>query len=735
MRQTVFGRSLALITALVLAIPAIAQDSAGVTGADRPRVGLVLGGGGARGAAHIGVLRELERHRVPIDAIAGTSMGAIIGGLYASGVSSDELAELLVTVDWSDLLRDKPARQDLSFRRKEDDARYLLDLELGLKRGRLAWPSGLISGQKLFFMLQSLTLGVAEVEEFDALPIPFRAIATDVNSGEMVVLQSGNVATAMRASMAIPSVFSAVELDDRLLVDGGLVNNVPVDVVRRMGADIVIAVDLGAPLEEREVGSFLQIYQQTMRMLTRRNMEPQLAAADLVLVPAVSGYGTLQFKEIEEIIRLGAEETRARARELERFSLPQEDFDRRVAARRLPHRPAPRVGAVRFEGNQRVDDRIIQNQLRLRPGEPLELEALADDLGGVFGLGDFKQVDFYLAAGEQGRDVVIRAQEKPWGPNYLHFGVSIQSDLDGETELGLLANLTATRLNRRGAEWRNDLLLGEQRRLVSELYQPLDFKGRWFVAPSVDLERNRPELFVDGRKVADLSVRQSTVALDLGYQFSKFAELRLGVERGSASINVDSGELPAELVGDIELDDIDLGALVFEARSDRLDSISFPRKGSRSRLAARLSRDGLGADDEYEKLELSAGRFESFGRGTLFGSLDLGWSGDGGLPEYAVFRLGGFLSLSGFAEGELRGQYLGVARAGYFRQLSRTFFLGGWLEAGNVWQREAEAGLDELIFTATLFVGVDTLVGPVYVALGQAEAGDNKVYVSLGRTL
>jgi NTE family protein len=720
---------------VVAAVPATARDSD-----ERPKIGLALAGGGAKGGAHVGVLRMLEELNVPVDYIAGTSMGSIIGGLYASGLTTDELETLLTTVDWDDLMRDKPPRRDLSFRRKEDDARYLFDLEFGFEKGRVVWPTGLINGQKLFFMLQSLTLQVADVDDFDELPVPFRAVATDVNTGDAVVLDRGNVAMAMRASMAIPSVFAAVLLGDRLLVDGGLTNNVPVDVVRAMGADVVIAVDLGAPLSSRETGSFLQIYQQTMRMLTRRNMEPQLAAADLVLTPKVSVFGTLEFDAIEEIVKRGAEEAQSRAEELAAHAVAPERYAELMARHRRVDEAAPVIASVRVEGNERVDSRIIENKLRARGGEALDFDALADDLGRVYGLGDFKAVDFYIEDTAEGPGLVVRTEEKPWGPKYVRFGLSVATDLDGGGDLGLLSNLTVTQLNTRGAEWHNDLLLGTDRRITSEFYQPLDFKGRWFIAPSFELGQRRLSFFVDRREVGELSVRNSTAALDVGYQASKYAEFRLGVERGRLRVDTESGEIPADVVGDLDLGRIDLGGLVLEVQSDRLDNASVPRNGSRTRLRAFVSREGLGADAEYEKFELGASQFRSFGRDTLFGSLSAGWSSDGNLPEYESFRLGGFGSLSGFEEAQLRGQYLGVARLGIYHLFPKLLslsdlFVGGWVEGGNVWQTRDEVGFDNLILTTTFFVGKDTAFGPVYLAFGQAEEGENKVYLAVGRTL
>ncbi|TNF84970.1 MAG: patatin, partial [Acidobacteria bacterium] len=307
----------------------------------RPKIGLALAGGGAKGVAHVGVLQVLEELNVPIDYIAGTSMGAIIAGLYASGLSPDEMEEVLLEIDWIDTLEDETQRKDLAFRRKEEQRRYAMNLQLGIKKSGIVWPTGLKTGQKLYFMLQSLTLPVADVEDFDRLPTPFRAVATDIHTGEAVVLSHGNLATAMRASMAIPTVFTPVSLDGRLLVDGGLSNNVPVDVVSAMGADVVIAVDVGAPLTDRQVESMIQVYQQTMRFLTRRNMEPQLAAADLVITPpGVAQYGTLQFGASKKFLATGVEGARENEEALRRWAVSPEEYQRHQEARTVGTLPS-----------------------------------------------------------------------------------------------------------------------------------------------------------------------------------------------------------------------------------------------------------------------------------------------------------------------------------------------------------------------------------------------------------
>ena len=744
-------------------------SSAALTGAEesqRPKIGLALGGGGAKGGAHVGVIKVLEEMNVPIDFIAGTSIGAIVGGLYASGMTSDELAEAIASIDWSEAMQDKPPRRDLNFRRKEDDARYLFDLEVGIGRGGLEWPAGFISGQNLFFLLQSLTLGVADVDDFDKLPIPFRAVATDVGNGEMVVLDHGYLATAMRASMAIPAFFTPVELDGKLLVDGGMVNNLPVDVAFDMGADIVIAVDLGAELSEREVGlSVVQIYQQTVRMLTRPNVGPRIDMADLVINPGVSDYGTMAFEQIVEIMEKGEVAARDMVDEIGRFSVEPSIFEAHRAAQ-IPPPPDPiRIDFVDFVGNERVDDRVIRNHIRLEAGSeltlrmfgddlsdllgggsrqeerrqkqltgeaPLDLRALFEDLRRIYGLGEFEQVDFgFEQRGEQ-RGVVLRIREKPWGPNYLHFGLEIATEGGGETLLQFLLNLTKTTLNARGGEWRNDLLIGNDRGVFSEFYQPLDFGGRFFVAPRVDYDARRIRLFEDGDSLAELETSNLTFGFDLGYQAGTYAEVRLGGITGAGGATLETGSLPPDLVEDVR--DISYGGARLLVRADRLDSVTIPRRGWATVFRALESLDELGADDEYTKLFWSGQKFVTRGKHTGFVGARAGWS-SGDLPIYDEFTLGGFASMSGYQDNELRGQYLGLGRLGYYYRLFKRWYFGGWAESGNVWQADEPIGWDNLRYSGTVILAKDTAIGPLYVAYALADGGRDKFYFILGRTV
>lgn len=730
----------AAVVALLLASPASAQPAAPTPAptealpTPRLKIGIAFSGGGAKGCAHIGVLRVLEEMRIPIDYAAGTSMGAIVGGLYASGLDTDELAEAILEVDWADALTDKPSRKNRSIRRKDDDLRYIPDLELGLGRKGLKYPTGLRSGQKLGLLLRTLTMPVRTVENFDDMTIPFRAVATDIATGAKVVLDHGDFARALRASMAIPTVFSAVELDGKLLVDGGISDNVPVDVVRAMGADVVIAIDIGSPLlAGPEAGrSFLTILNQTMGLITRANMAPQLAAADLVITPEVASYGTLEFAAGREIIAKGEAEARKLADRLRPYALSEEDYRAWKLSRQRQRNPIPAITAVRVEGNERVDSRVLAAQVQLEPGQPYVADAARDDLSRIFGLGDFETADAELVPEGDGAALVYRVREKPWGPTYVRAGIAFEANGQGAIDFGLLASVNRTRINALGAEWKTEVQFGSNTFLGTSFYQPLSFSRGWFVEPGVSYTRRDVPLYVERDRVAEFDVREAISRLDLGYAFGRFGELRLGLAEALVEPRQHTGTVPEEyqyLVGE----SFHKVGLTFAGVVDRLDSATLPKNGSYTRLAGFYSLADLGADDDYTKLELKTSRYGTHGRHTLFGVLNGGISpGGDDLPIYDQFVLGGFFSLAAFERGELRGDNFGLLRLGYYYRLGKVLHVGGFFEAARV-AALPEDILQNPVFTATALVVADTAFGPLYLAFSGAEEGRRELYVIFGR--
>ncbi|MFH1903337.1 MAG: patatin-like phospholipase family protein, partial [Candidatus Omnitrophota bacterium] len=706
---------------------------------NRPKVGLVLSGGGARGAAHIGVLKVLEKQHIIVDYLAGTSMGAVVGGLYASGLSPEEIEEELESIDWKDVFSDAPNRQELPFRRKKDAQKYLTGVEIGVKNGKIALPKGLIAGQKLGFLLKSLTLHTTDIDEFDRLPIPFRAIAADIETGEMVVLSRGNFAEALRASMSIPGIFSPVEIDGRLLVDGGIARNLPVDVVKQMGADVVIAVDIGSTLSKREdLSTLFDVYRQVLTIMGRQNVAEQvklLGKNDCLIRPGLGDISTADFPRAPDIIRIGEEAALNSRESLQRYAVSPEEYQSFLKRRFLGVSYPVSVDFVKVKETRHVSGKIVENKLKTKAGGSLNLKTLKDDLARVYGIGAFERVDFRFIKDEDKQGLLISPTEKSWGPNYLYFGMRLSDDFQGTKHNNLLFNYNMTQVNPLGAEWQTQLQIGNDGSLSSEFFQPLDYSGRFFLAPRVEATVGFTEVYKDGKLKAQYQINSGKVGLDVGMELGTYGEVRLGVERRDVSADLRVGSaVPKEDSGS-------QAAFVGSFAFDHLDNSNFPRYGAKIDLDFSLARRGmLGGELSYDKAIFSMMDAVSYRKHTFLASLEGGTSFNSEIPFYDQFVLGGFLSLSGYREGELRGNYYGLARIIYFYRFGKvpfawgdSLYLGGSVEAGNVWISSKDVELSDLLWSGSLLVGADTPLGPLYFGYGFAEETEGVFYVYLGR--
>lgn len=727
-RRCLSGTLLCLLVAQVFANDAVTE---------RPRVGLVLGGGGARGAAHIGVLRELERQRIPVDAIAGTSMGAIVGGLYATGMSAAELETLVASLDWAAALTDRPLRKDLSFRRKQDEREFPIDFELGLRGTELLLPQGVIQGQKLDLLLRELTLDVSHIRDFDRLPIPFRAIASDIERGEPWVMGKGDLATAIRASMSVPGVFAPVRVDERLLVDGGIVGNLPVDVMQAMDVDVIIAVDVEFPLYSGdELDSVLAISEQMLTILIRKETLRQidrLGERDVLVRPELGVFASTDFGNIVEAIEPGEKAARRQADSLRELSLNEADWQAYLAQRQKPVAPASHLAFVRVVHDGKLAPAVLESKLTVEAGDPINHEVLANNADRLYGLQLYEKVSYSLVE-EDGRvGVEYRATAKRWGPNFLQFGVSLEDDFEGSTGFNVSSRLTRAGINRLGAEWRNDLRLGTDPKLFSEFYQPLSFDSRLFIAPRINLRQSNINAFTGDATVARLRLSEAEGGIDFGRELGRTGEIRLGVFTGVGEARV--------RIGDPALPNIDFetGGAFARLRFDTLDNTRFPREGSRADLRWTLSRPGLGADSKFDTIEGEVAQTWSRGKNTLQLGLTYATTleSDGAVQDF--FPLGGFLRLSGLERGEISGPHAALAKLVYYRRVGNSkgildtpIYLGVSAEAGNVWQNRADMDLDSMQLNGSVFAGFDTFIGPVYVAAGFAEQGQSNFYLFVG---
>lgn len=733
--------------------PAPASPPASV---QKPRVALVLSGGGARGLTHVGVLKVLEEMKVPVDMIVGTSMGAIIGGLYAAGMGADDLERELLKVDWGDVFERRAPRQLLSQRRKEEDFELSPVLEIGFRDGEFRLPTGAVSTRSLELLLRRYTLSTRLLATFDGLPTPFRAVATDMETGKAVVLDHGDLAAAMRASMSVPGVFAPLDLEGQILGDGGLVNNLPVDVARRMGADVIIAVNIGTPLAGREtLGSLLGITTQMVNILTEQNVQASIATltpADLLIQPSLGKLTSADFEKAPELVKIGLDHARSVAEALRRFSADPAGYAQWQASRGMNAQAyAERMGqikAVRFEGVPESRVEPLALALDTVPGQRVNVPQIEADLQKLSATGDYDRVDYRLERVRDNTDetLVIGLRENDWGPNYLRLGLDLRTDFDGRGDFNLLIGHNRHWFNDSGAEWRNRLQIGASLAAFSELYQPLGRANDSFVAGYVDASLRRLEVYGADGKALGTGTRQGLkLGADYGWPIGllgRYGDLRLGVQLGlhKATPELVSREIDeSEVIATQKWRDVGVRAALI---SDQLDFANFPSSGYRfqSELAAGRRRLVSGSDDaSFNRLEMNGSTVHSWGAHTL--NIGARFARATRVPVGAIdeFSLGGFQQLSGYRVGQVAGNYLLFGRLTYYQRLpwnvgvARALFAGGSLEGGNAWASRRDISIHGLRWGTSLFIGADTGMGPLYLSVVSAPKGYTGLYLFLGR--
>ncbi|CAN7603469.1 patatin-like phospholipase family protein [Rhizobacter sp. LjRoot28] len=706
----------------------------------RPRIGVVLSGGGARGGAHLGVLKVLEELGVPIDVIVGTSAGAIVGAAYATGMPLAEIEREMAGLNTAMLFRDID-RAEVPMNTKVHDRVNYVGPEMGIRQGELALPKGAVAGISMEAVLRRLTQR-QRAQDFDELPIPFRAVATDLATSEMVVLDKGSLAVAVRASMAIPAVVDPVELDGRLLVDGGPSRNLPVDVARALGVDVIIAVNIGTPLLKREeIRSVLSVSDQITRILTNTNVAAsvrEIRDADVLLTPDLGTVTTGDFDRLADAAQAGERAARDASARLARFAVAPAEYRAWRAAASVKEDGVPRTLAdVRVMGTERVDPEVVTSVMRSKRGQVFDASRADGDVRRIYARGDFERVGYTLTE-EPGVGHVLTAQvaEKSWGPTYLRFGLGLSTDLAGNAVFDLSGTHRATWLNRLGGEWRNDVQLGNTDRLVTEWYQPLTPAQRVFVAARAEGAREPFDLYdEEGDRIARYRRGTFGVGLDVGTPIGRGGEARLGVWRGRARLITDTGTVAGELLQP----QTDTGGVLARVRYDTLDNRRFPRAGVEGELRLYASSEGLGADETYTKGSATFNMARAWGAH----SMQVGLRGakaldTGALPLHELFSLGGFLRLSGYKTGQFLGRELAFGRLIYNYRLSVPglldgAFVGVSAEAGRIGDSVSSR---EGAFTRqgrSVYLALDTPFGPVYGAFGRARDGSESVYLFLGQ--
>ncbi len=718
--------------------PAVVDGPANIA---RPRIGLVLSGGGARGAAHIGILKVLEQLHVPVDAVAGTSMGAVVGSLYASGMSADEIERFIGSVDWQGAFRDRPPREALNFRRKQDDREFLVRAPIGLRGGSLRFPRGLIQGQKLNDLLRSAMLPVADIEDFDRLPIPFRAMATDLSTGQPIAFSHGSLATAVHASMAAPGVFAPVEVDGRLLVDGGLAENLPVDLVRSMGVDVVIAVDVSSRLlPAKDLDSALSVSNQMISILINRETARSVAtlgARDLLIEPDLGAMSSADFTQVGVAIASGELAARRVQPSLASLAVPAAEYDR-FLARGHPSEP-PIIEFVRVARDSGDYHKFIEAALHPLVGQPADPQTITDAMRGLYGRDLFEALDYAVVRDGDASGLEVSARRKSWGPNYLRFALDLQDDFEGNNNFTAGVRFVLTEVNPYMAEWNIDLKVGEQPLFGAEFYQPLGYASPWFVAPHFKFDSRTVQVRDDQRLLAEYRVHETSYGLDFGRELGDWGEIRSGLLHVAGSTQLHIGTPTLQVPDSTSFRQ---GGFFVRQSFDRLDSVDFPRHGELFTLEWDAQRTALGADRNADSAQLDWLFARSIERNTLvfWTSAGSALSAAPGVQNY--FPLGGFLNLSGVNAAALSGPHFAIARLIYLRKIGSgadglfdvPTYLGLSAEAGNVWQRRGDASFASARKDGAAFVGLGTPFGPLFVGTGYDQSGTMSYYLYLGRT-
>ena len=707
---------------------------------DGKRIGLVLSGGAARGLSHIGVIRALQEQGIEVDAIAGTSMGAIIGGMYASGYSVEQMELVGTTLDWNYGLTDKPPRDDLTFRRKQDDRRHLLRTKLKVVNNSIQLPAGVIDGQNLGLMLQNIFYHTNSINDFDQLSIPFRAVSTNLETGEAVVMGSGSLNTAIRASMSIPGVLAPVQRDGMLLADGGMADNLPISVVRSMNVDRIIAVNIGTPLNKaQDINNIFSISNQVTTFLTIKNALKQIETLkdkDYLLQPDLGDIDSFDFSRAQEIIDLGYAATMEKADDLATFAKRKPTKYASVEANQ-----SPKITRISFENNSYMDNEALELFIKQPLNKPFDRELLEHNINTLYGLDYFSSVDYRLLDEESGgKNLVLMIEGQERNTGFIRFGFNTSDDFRGDNYYNLAIAYNKIGISSFGAEWFTHLQLGNDSNLRTEFYIPLNYESPFYLLPMLEYSARDFSLYDDDLKTEQLLIRdkRTSAGVFAGYQSSNYADIGFGVVRSSGSLDVEIGTPEFTTL------DYELGYLETKFTFDSEDNVYFPTSGSRAVLSARKFSQQLGSNSDYVEVDLHFSRAFSFGAHTLIPrTLVTRSTGAKTIPS-RQFYLGGLGRISGLAENSLTTQNSDLISLQYIQQLNKpllvfdaSYYVIGSIEYGKAWNNEDsyQPFNTGKIFAGSIGAAMDSPIGPIVLAYGYNSAERQSVYFAIGRSI
>ena len=707
-----------------------------------PRIGLVLAGGGAAGVAHVGVIKELERLGIRPDCVVGTSMGAIVAGLYASGYSPAELEQVVLDIDWTSILNDNSDRSTQHPMRRDsrvDPFSVSAQLPIGINEDGIQVIGGLVDGVKLSLLLRELTARAASAVNFDALPIPFRAIATDLVTGEQVIMKDGDLAHALRASMSIPGLFPAVKRNGRILVDGGVVNNFPTDVARELCAEVIIGVNI--PGEEPDprslstlTGSLVQLMALIVDKQAKKN-EAALTHQDILIVPPVAEIGMLGFARAPEAVAIGISAAEAKSARLRALAEGRPDPQ-------LAHVAEPLITSlieydrIAIHNNSGLDDAVITARLGLPAAGQVDTDDLQRRLQKIYGLDLFSSVNYRIDHQDDERVLVVIAEERTSGRSQFRLGLFLEDDFNGEGDYTLGFGTSFTQLNKLGGRINLDTALGANTGFRIEFEQPLDFNQTLFLQPTLGfIARTVPLYEKPGKRIADFRVKQSNVGVDFIWAPSESIRIGVGASYQWRQIELKTGSTTILEANQLDEDwqgGFRVGAL-FDY--DTLDDADLPRFGQQ--FVVQVNVDPTDSEEDMGDILVDGLAAYSFGQNTLAGftRIDAELDPDGIEPHF----LGGFQRLSGFSRDELFGNIALMAGVRAYRRLAfdslfgNEAFVGGSIEYGGVWDEWKEVDASDGLLHGSIFSGAETSFGPFVFSLGFGENDQWAMHFSLGQ--
>jgi NTE family protein len=734
------GLLASLLTATLALPPATSAADQAAAPAHRPRIGLVLAGGGAKGGAHIGALKVLEEMHVPIDCIAGTSIGALVGAGYASGQPAKDIEKFVTGIDWAAVMGGVGRRKLEPVEQKRLDLEAGSKVELGLIDGKVVTPIGLADSSSVDDLLRGYVARSRTVSDFNKLPIPFRAVATDMMTGDMVVLDHGDIAIAMRASMAIPGAFSPVILDPYILSDGGMVRNIPIDVARNTCADVVIVVNLVEPPPTREkLVQAQQLLSRSMDVMFEVNEKAQLATLtdrDILINVPMGDITTGDFDRLPETIPLGEAAARKVADRLAALSVPADQYTAWRQSITTSQTVEAKVADVKVESLDFVNPEYLRTLMTVKPGDTVTVDNISEDARHMAALDELDSVAYQL-------DGTPESSTLTWLPKEISLGKSVLRPTlglfaDGGGDFMFLAGIQHVRrwVNSLGAQWRNQLQLGDESFITTSFYQPFDIAQHTFVEPSAFGERIVEDLYNKGDRIATYEFVDIGGRVDLGWNASRYAQLRVGYLYDQRKTRIDTGfsALPAV--------DVDDAGLTVNARYDSRDTGTFSTKGIAAAVRYEHMDDSLGSDRDWDRLEVAARRAISIGKYVTWLSLAGGTDLDTDLPEDRLFSLGGPRVLPAFQHDELRVRQYWVGESNFLRQLkvlspikNQAIYGGLGLQAVGLYDRlDIPGDDDEVMYGGYVFIAGPTALGTFTLGAGFAD-GEANVWLSIGKPI